>query len=195
MKQESNAIKEQILTISREVFRKHGLSKVTMDDIAKACGKSRSTLYYYYKNKMDVFGDLVKDDIFEIIVPASNELKPAKSLKENLIAYNRNKLERLQLKEKEYPTVISDLRAHPHLFIEVTQVHAAKEYEIYKQMLQWGVENEEIPVMCPSDMEFLIKALVTALGALEKEYLLFDRIEDLNSRLDWLTHVLVKGLR
>jgi len=44
-------IQEQILQAAKQLFSVHGLHKVTMDDVAKAIGKGRSSLYYYYKSK------------------------------------------------------------------------------------------------------------------------------------------------
>ncbi len=36
-------------------FEKYGIEKTTLDDIAKAIGLNKATLYYYYKNKEEIF--------------------------------------------------------------------------------------------------------------------------------------------
>ena len=42
---------EQVIRAAQKLFQQHGMYKVTMDDVAKAVGKGRSSLYYYYKSK------------------------------------------------------------------------------------------------------------------------------------------------
>jgi TetR/AcrR family transcriptional regulator, biofilm operon repressor len=38
-----------------QCFAKYGLEKTTLDDIAKTIGLNKASLYYYYKNKEDIF--------------------------------------------------------------------------------------------------------------------------------------------
>ncbi|GLB49182.1 TetR/AcrR family transcriptional regulator [Neptunitalea lumnitzerae] len=187
--------KREILSASKEVFRQFGLSKVTMDDIARASKMGRSTLYYYYKNKMEVFLDLISEEFMDVIIPATDKVRPANSLKENLVIYTSTKLERLQLKEKQYYHLIQDLRDNRDIFFQIHNISTEKEFQIYNQIILWGIENGDVPEMTDSDREFLVKTIVTALSALEKEFFLFDAIDDLNSRLDWLANLLVKGLQ
>ena len=42
-------MQKQILAASQKLFQQFGYPKVNMDDVAKAVGKGRSSLYYYYK--------------------------------------------------------------------------------------------------------------------------------------------------
>lgn len=47
--------KQEIIEAAREVFSKYGYKKTTMDDVASSLNITRSALYYYYKNKDDIF--------------------------------------------------------------------------------------------------------------------------------------------
>jgi TetR/AcrR family transcriptional regulator, biofilm operon repressor len=38
-----------------QCFAKYGLEKTTLDDISKTIGLNKASLYYYYKNKEDIF--------------------------------------------------------------------------------------------------------------------------------------------
>ena len=60
-------MQQQILTAAKELFRVYGLAKVTMDDVAKAIGKGRSSLYYYYKSKDEIFDAVVNAAINDMI--------------------------------------------------------------------------------------------------------------------------------
>ena len=42
--------RETILKIAQEIFSKYGYKKTTLDDIANAVRKGKSSLYYYFKS-------------------------------------------------------------------------------------------------------------------------------------------------
>lgn len=49
-KTKDELLKEKILTGADMLFQKYGLTKTTMEDIAREAGKGKSTLYYYFKS-------------------------------------------------------------------------------------------------------------------------------------------------
>ena len=50
-----NIARENILRTAREIFSKYGYKKTTLDDIANAVRKGKSSLYYYFSSKEDCF--------------------------------------------------------------------------------------------------------------------------------------------
>ncbi|HET7118003.1 MAG TPA: TetR/AcrR family transcriptional regulator [Hanamia sp.] len=48
-------VKEKIGKAAMQCFEKFGLDKTTLDDIAQSVGLNKASLYYYYKNKEDIF--------------------------------------------------------------------------------------------------------------------------------------------
>lgn len=44
-------INERIIAGSEELFKRHGVRSVTMDDIAKHLGVSKKTIYQFFENK------------------------------------------------------------------------------------------------------------------------------------------------
>ena len=48
-------LKQKIGSAAMQCFQKYGLEKTTLDDIAKVVGLNKASLYYYYKNKEDIF--------------------------------------------------------------------------------------------------------------------------------------------
>jgi len=51
----NESVKASILEASRSLFARYGYKKTTMEDIALELHKGKSSLYYYYKNKEDIF--------------------------------------------------------------------------------------------------------------------------------------------
>lgn len=50
-----DTMKEQIVDAAREVFAKYGYRKTTMDDIAAAVYKAKSSIYHYFGGKEEIF--------------------------------------------------------------------------------------------------------------------------------------------
>ena len=47
--------KEAVLQAASEVFARFGFDKTTLDDIGKRAGLNKASLYYYFKNKEEIF--------------------------------------------------------------------------------------------------------------------------------------------
>lgn len=55
----------EIVSTAREVFSEYGYKKTTMDDVSARMNITRSALYYYYKNKDDLFYAIMENLIAE----------------------------------------------------------------------------------------------------------------------------------
>ncbi|MFH1149832.1 MAG: TetR/AcrR family transcriptional regulator [Actinomycetota bacterium] len=52
--------RSDILEAARGLFRRYGYRKTTMDDIARAAGITKPTIYSYFKGKKDIIAGLVE---------------------------------------------------------------------------------------------------------------------------------------
>ena len=82
-----NLVKNEIIESARKLFSRFGLKKTTMDEIAAACGKAKSTLYHYYKSKEEVFGDVILTEMTELRKQVETSVKQQISLREKFKAY------------------------------------------------------------------------------------------------------------
>ncbi|MBB2482548.1 TetR/AcrR family transcriptional regulator [Bacillus sp. APMAM] len=78
---EKELSKEQILNAARNLFSAKGFQEVSMRDIAKELGCSHGAIYYHFKNKIELFNQLLQagfnllDSIMESIVSDEHSLK------------------------------------------------------------------------------------------------------------------------
>lgn len=81
--------KETILENASAMFRKYGYQKAKLDDIANECGMNKAGLYYYFKNKEDLFMAMLKRDIDSVNnrlrSTLSGRTAPAAAIREFLI--------------------------------------------------------------------------------------------------------------
>jgi len=64
---EQHNMKEKIIQESVKFFGDKGFHGTTMRDIANASGCSLPTLYYYFKNKQDLFEEIIIKEFLKII--------------------------------------------------------------------------------------------------------------------------------
>ena len=79
--------KSLVIEKAREIFILHGYKKTTMDDIAKACHKSRGLIYHHYKSKEEVFKVIAKNEISRSLIELKKRLENFVTAKEKIYCF------------------------------------------------------------------------------------------------------------
>ena len=79
MSKDEKGRRDGILNAAGETFIRYGFRKTSMDDVARAAGLSRQSLYAYFPTKEALFGDMV-----EHLVAATREACRAALARENV---------------------------------------------------------------------------------------------------------------
>jgi AcrR family transcriptional regulator len=80
-------IKKDILKCAQDLFKQYGLKKTTMDEIAAACGKAKSTLYHYFKNKEEIFDEVLLTELYNIRKTVKEKVSTRISLQDKIKTY------------------------------------------------------------------------------------------------------------
>jgi AcrR family transcriptional regulator len=56
-------VKSQIIESATKHFSRYGFHKTTMDEIARNIHKAKGVLYYYFKNKEELFNEVLKQEL------------------------------------------------------------------------------------------------------------------------------------
>ncbi|MGO4909739.1 TetR/AcrR family transcriptional regulator [Pseudorhodobacter sp. W20_MBD10_FR17] len=75
---------DDVLAGARDVFLTQGFEGASVDDIARAAGVSKATLYSYFPDKRLMFQEVVKTECDRQIVDAESKILPHIKLKEAL---------------------------------------------------------------------------------------------------------------
>ncbi|WPU97095.1 TetR/AcrR family transcriptional regulator [Mucilaginibacter sabulilitoris] len=87
MSNQDDIIHQEILQAALRLYRKAGPSKVTMDNVARATGRSRSSLYYYFKNRDDIFQAVLNRIAEDVAGKIRIAVVTAPSLNEKIYAF------------------------------------------------------------------------------------------------------------
>lgn len=154
-------VKDEILKQAQILFQQFGLKKTTMDEIAAACGKAKSTLYHYFKSKEDVFDAVVQMEMTSLRILVKSYVDDKKSLKDKLMTYFIKFHEEILNKVNIYRIVKHELRNENH----------AKEYffrmmEFEKsyitRMLEDGIDAKEFSGVEPEDVSWFAETILAA---------------------------------
>ena len=59
-KEEAQATRDRILDAAELEFQRHGVSRTSLQAIARAAGVTRGAIYWHFKNKPDLFKAMLK---------------------------------------------------------------------------------------------------------------------------------------
>lgn len=87
----ADKVKEAILNAGAEAFAQYGYDKTTVEDIARLAHKAKTSVYYYFNGKADIFRNVLTAEFGKLM----DELEPVRKLPENYNPVNlRNYLKK-----------------------------------------------------------------------------------------------------
>ena len=193
-------MQQQILTEAKRLFQQYGLAKVTMDDVAKAIGKGRSSLYYYYKSKEEIFDAIVMIEISEMLTAMTRAVEQASGIEQRLHAFFLTKLEVLREKRAFFKTLDVGMDADTLSKFQKTKiVHhnliMRQEGAMLEQLLTDAMNKGELRKMSASELEMLIFVLLSSLRGVKLELVMDGDPGKLVAAVDMLTRILVGGMK
>lgn len=193
-------MQEQILAEAKRLFQVYGLAKVTMDDVAKAIGKGRSSLYYYYKSKDEIFDAVVMIEIREMLTAMTRAVEQASGVEQKLRAFFLTKLEVFREKRAFFKTLDLGMDADMLSKFQKTKlVHhnliIRQESSLLEQLLTDGMNKGELRKMAASELEVLILVLLSSLRGLKRELEMGSDFEKCGPAVDMLTRLAMYGMK
>ncbi|MDB5032548.1 TetR/AcrR family transcriptional regulator [Mucilaginibacter sp.] len=195
-----DVIQEQILQAAKRLFQVYGLHKVTMDDVAKAIGKSRSSLYYYYKSKDEIFDAVMDIEIKEMLTAIARAVGEVPGVEQKINAFCVTKLKVLREKRAFYNTLDAGMDADAMSHFNKTKVihHSLvmkQEGALLSQILTGGIEKGELRAIDEKDQAVLIFVLLSSLHGLKREMVMENNFEGIEPAVNTLTHMIMYGLK
>jgi len=186
-----DVIKTEILEAAKRIFQKWGVKKATMEEIAGEAGKSKSTLYYYYKSKEEIFDVAVVAELTAILTRSKSAIATIPSAKEKLKAYVITSLTEMKKYALRYSIVWEEIKSNPRYLKKLRRHVEGNERLFFKEILQLGAASGEFQF---TDEDELTAAAHTIAGIVRALFLyLF--LETADSRqIDLAARLIAKGI-
>ncbi len=184
-------VRTEILKAAERVFQKWGINKTTMEDIAREAGKGKSTLYYYYQSKEEIFDAVVIVEFEKILQKARELAQEAETAKERLIAYIVESIYEMKNRISTYTIIREEIKRNQNFIKKLRDVFQVREESYIKEILKSGVENKEFTFINKNEVTTAAKTITGMIHAMEL-YLLLEN--DDTAQIDIAARFIANGL-
>lgn len=188
-------IREEALLAAQKLFQQFGLHKTTMEDIAKVMGKGKSTLYYYYKSKEEIFNDVVMREIDEVFNKTRSEIEKVTSAEEKLKTYFSVSIRTIKRKVILYKIIQGEVFEKLSPVDLLIKKFNMREIQSVKEILLLGIKNKEFPAFFEVDSDLLAYSAVSAIRSLTIDLAIEDKFPNWDERLNILINLIISGLK
>lgn len=192
-------IEEQILQAAKKLFQLHSFRRVTLDDIAKAIGKARSSLYYYYKTKEEILEAVIASEISELVTAITTAVNKTPSIEEKIKAFFLTQLQ-IVIEKQGFFNALDEGMDAGELSYQKTKLavyHQIRQQEgaLLSQIISEGIRREELTKLSQKDQDDLIFVLLSSLHGIKREMAIRNDFSNSKSSVRILVHSIIHGLK
>jgi len=169
-----DSIQEDILRAAIGLYRKYGPARVTMDEVANATGRSRTSLYYYYKNREEIFQAVLDTIVDDVIKEIRRDVNNAGTIQEKISAFCFAKITTTGTWRHVFKAMWASMNAEEktkHTKI-MELLHSKLVYNeglIIKEILSESINKKEIRSITPAEQDMLGFILSSSIRGLRNE--------------------------
>ncbi len=157
----------EILSTAKELFARYGLKKTTMEDIANAMGKGKSTLYYYFIGKTEIFEAVVDEELKNLSRLTRQAINMATTAKDKLKAYVRTRAVIIEKFQNLSAVVYDGIFNHIADILKLREKHDEIQIELIKEIIKGGVQSGEFRELAEKKIELFSWTLAAAFRGIE----------------------------
>jgi AcrR family transcriptional regulator len=183
--------RKKVIITAGKIFSHYGFKKTTMDEIARAMKKGKSSIYYYFESKEDIFEAVVLNEAnilrSELTAAIKAEESPIDKMR-NYVFVRMKSFEKLS----NYYNAIFDKNLDHFEFIEtIRKKYDREELAILRLILYLGARKKIFNVV---NSEYTAMAILTTLKGLEVPLFWKKREVNIELRLNAILNVLFYGI-
>lgn len=186
---------KDILDTARVLFKQNGFKKTTMGDIAQRLGKAKSSLYYYYPGKEDIFEAVLRMEMDELLEQIHEVLREASSAKEKLILYCRCRLNKLSQLHYISEVLKSDVAELHCTMMDLKNRFDTSHVALVKEILEEGVHNGEFRPIDKKNLDLAADLLLSSFRGLAMPLMISrDRSPLGQEQIEFIVDLMISGI-
>jgi AcrR family transcriptional regulator len=191
MAEQREEARKKIIETACNVFTRFGFKKTTMEEIALATRKGKSSIYYYFNSKEDIFKAVVEKEAEEIKEELYKKIAEVEDPIERLKVYITVRMSKFKKLTNFYTALKSDYLSHFEFIEQIRKSYDLDEVRIVTGIIQEGVEAGKFSV---EDPNLSAVAIVTAMKGLEVPMFISKEHGNFESRMENLVNFLFYGI-
>ena len=193
--QKDEIVVREIIDVSRALFKEYGFKKTTMGHIAMNMGKAKSSLYYYYQGKEEIFEAVINEEMSELLNQIHEAVARASTSKEKLIAYCRCRLNKLNQLYNLSDVLKSEIAELHCMLTDIKSKFDTSHVELVKEILEEGVENGEFKKINLDNIELTAYLMVSTFRGLAIPLMVSQKkCPRLDLQIDSIVGIMVDGI-
>jgi len=183
--------KEDIIIAAKSIFARHGLKKATVDDISKKASVSKATIYKYFRNKEEIFDEVVQveaDALWYFIREAVDRESTATG---KLRARLFTKIGKVHELINLYGITRETWSEHRTHIVRVRDNIVVKDLQLVAEILRLGIKTNEFQT---DKIVLLAHFIVVSLKPLEYPWELAELDISLSQFTDIMIDVMLNGI-
>lgn len=138
--------KEKILKAAQRLFGQFGLKKVTTDEIAKAAGISKATVYKYYDNKQAIFQDVVRMEADQLLAAIKEGVDREASVDGKFRAHLLARIDKIDDLVNFYRVTQDTWGDFWPYLADIGRRFMEEEKKIVGEIMRFGIEKGELSI-------------------------------------------------
>jgi AcrR family transcriptional regulator len=134
-------VRAQIVDVARKIFTRYGFRKTTMEEIAAATRMGKSSIYYYFPGKEEIFKAVVENEAGELKARLDKSLHAEASPLEKLKAYMLFRLHIVRKLENFYSALNEDSLSHLDFILDIRRNFDQEELRLLRGILEEGMAD------------------------------------------------------
>lgn len=184
--------KQQILDAAQQLFGRHGLKKVTTDDIARDARVSKATIYQLYRNKREILSDVVRHEMDVLLARIKTAVAAESTVEGKLRAHLLTKIGAVHQLVNLHKVTSESMAEHWDQAPALRERFVAEETGIVREILAGGVDRGELEI---SDIALTAQLLAVALKSLEYPWSFPGKKLSVTRQVDHMLNIVLDGLR
>jgi AcrR family transcriptional regulator len=197
---QDDIIQQEILNAAIRLYQKFGPNGFTMDDLAGATGRSRTSLYYYYKNRDEIYQAVMGKIARDIAAEIRQAVAAVEPLRDKIYAFCHTKMRSSENWKKVFSAMMASMDAeeqskHAKVMYGWHKKLIHHESMILNEILADAIRRKEIRAISPVDQDTLVFLIYSGIRGFRREIFDLNDPHDLAATIHLLTDMVVKWLK
>lgn len=183
--------RDTILEAAEKIFARFGIKKTTMEEIAKAARIGKSTLYYYFRSKEEVYAEVIEKESALLKSKLQQAIDEVQDPKEQLSAYMLTRMTYLRNLSNYYTTLTDEYLEHYSFVEKFRQDFTDYESQMIGEILKEGNRRDIFSV---GNITVTAHMIALALKGLEYSLVIEENDEEIEPTIRLMLNVLFNGI-
>lgn len=188
---DKDEVKDTIVGVARNIFSRFGFKKTTMDEIAIAARKGKSSIYYYFTSKEEIYQAVVEKEASLLTQELNDAISKVEDPMEKLKVYVMVRMRTISKLANFYNAIKNEYLSHLDFINQIRVKYDQDEIHMVENILNEGVQNNEFQI---ENTSLAAIAIVTALKGMEIPMFWEQEEQDVENRLNDLINILFYGV-